>query len=199
LSDLAERKSLTHSRRQNRSSEWSPTSPSLLPKNRDLESRKAGTTLPVRSTSLVFSRKLSSATDRVPGNGIHNSGARVPESGKLLPRACDTMAFRILAFVLLLGLDTFAVAMALGFRGFPPWRPALLFGVFEADMPRFGITLARLLGVRFETLAVVIGFRADRLGHRRGSRNQTGRKRSPRCVFRVLEVVARCRSRDFHG
>jgi putative Mn2+ efflux pump MntP len=67
------------------------------------------------------------------------------------------MAFRILVFVFPLGLDTFAVATALGLRGFRPWRPAVLFYAFEAVMPLFGIALARVVSRRFETLAVVIG------------------------------------------
>jgi len=67
------------------------------------------------------------------------------------------MAFRILAFVLPLGLDTFAVAIALGLRGFRPWRPALLFCAFETVMPLFGIAVARVVSRRFETLAIVIG------------------------------------------
>jgi putative Mn2+ efflux pump MntP len=83
--------------------------------------------------------------------------ARVQESGKLLTSDWGNMAFRILAFIFPLGLDTFAVAIALGLRGFRPWRPALLFCVFEAVMPLFGIVLARMVSLRFETLAVVIG------------------------------------------
>jgi putative Mn2+ efflux pump MntP len=67
------------------------------------------------------------------------------------------MPLRILAFVLPLGLDTLAIAIALGLRGFRPWRPALLFAVFETLMPVFGIALARVVGERFETGAVVIG------------------------------------------
>jgi len=63
----------------------------------------------------------------------------------------------IVAFVLPLGLDTLAISIALGLRGFRPWRPALTFAVFEGVMPIFGIALARLVGVRFETVAAVIG------------------------------------------
>jgi putative Mn2+ efflux pump MntP len=67
------------------------------------------------------------------------------------------MPFKILAFVLPLGLDTLAIAIALGLRGFRPWRPALLFTAFETLMPVFGIALARVVGRRFETATVVIG------------------------------------------
>ena len=67
------------------------------------------------------------------------------------------MLFRIVAFVFPLGLDTLAMAIALGLRGFGPWRPAVLFSIFEAVMPLFGIALARVVSLRFETAAVVTG------------------------------------------
>jgi len=67
------------------------------------------------------------------------------------------MSFKIAAFVFPLGLDTLALAIALGLRGFRPWRPALIFSVFEGVMPLFGIGLARLVSLRFETAAVVAG------------------------------------------
>src|SRR5579859_99553 len=67
------------------------------------------------------------------------------------------MSFKIAAFVFPLGLDTLALAIALGLRGFRPWRPALIFSVFEGIMPLFGIGLARLVSLRFETAAVVAG------------------------------------------
>lgn len=67
------------------------------------------------------------------------------------------MLLRILAFVLPLGLDTLAIAIALGLRGFRPLRPALLFATFEGIMPVFGILLARVVRPRFETSAVVVG------------------------------------------
>lgn len=67
------------------------------------------------------------------------------------------MSFRIIAFVFPLGLDTLALAIALGIRGFRPWRPALIFTIFEAVMPLFGIALARVVSIRFETPAVVTG------------------------------------------
>ena len=67
------------------------------------------------------------------------------------------MVFRILAFVLPLGLDTLAIAVALGLRGFRPLRPALLFATFEGVMPVFGIALARVVQPRFQTSTVVVG------------------------------------------
>ena len=67
------------------------------------------------------------------------------------------MSFRLIAFVFPLGLDTLALAIALGLRGFRPWRPALIFAGFEGVMPLFGITLARFVSMRFETAAVVTG------------------------------------------
>jgi manganese efflux pump family protein len=71
--------------------------------------------------------------------------------------ASDQMSLKIAAFVFPLGLDTLALAIALGLRGFRPWRPALIFSAFEGIMPLFGIGLARLVTRRFETTAVVIG------------------------------------------
>ncbi|GAC1567762.1 MAG: hypothetical protein NVS2B3_07680 [Vulcanimicrobiaceae bacterium] len=56
-----------------------------------------------------------------------------------------------------LGLDTFAIAIVLGFRGFSPWRPALVFALFESVMPIVGIVAGRLLGARFATVAEVLG------------------------------------------
>lgn len=67
------------------------------------------------------------------------------------------MVFKIVAFVLPLGLDTLAIAIALGLRGLSPWRPAFTFAIFESVMPIFGIALARIVSLRFETTAVVMG------------------------------------------
>lgn len=67
------------------------------------------------------------------------------------------MIFKIAAFVLPLGLDTFAVAIALGLRGLGALRPALAFALFEAVMPLIGIVLGRFVGARFETVAVILG------------------------------------------
>jgi manganese efflux pump family protein len=67
------------------------------------------------------------------------------------------VALRIAAFVLPLGFDTFAVAVALGLRGLHPLGPALLFSLFETVMPLIGILVGRYVGLRFGTLAVYIG------------------------------------------
>ena len=64
---------------------------------------------------------------------------------------------RIVAFVLPLGLDTLAIAIALGFQGQPLLRPALLFVVFETTMPLIGIIIGRLVGLWFETQAAYLG------------------------------------------
>jgi putative Mn2+ efflux pump MntP len=61
---------------------------------------------------------------------------------------------RLLAFVLPLGLDSFAVAAAIGAAGAPSWRArlriSLIFMIFEAGMPLIGLAagsgLARLIG-----------------------------------------------------
>jgi len=67
------------------------------------------------------------------------------------------MALRIAAFVLPLGFDTFAVAVALGLGGVSPLRPALLFAVFETAMPLVGIAVGYGVRHRFETFAVYAG------------------------------------------
>ncbi len=67
------------------------------------------------------------------------------------------MALRIAAFVIPLGFDTLAVAVALGLRGLHPLRPALLFSLFETAMPLIGILVGRYVGFRSGTLAVYIG------------------------------------------
>jgi len=67
------------------------------------------------------------------------------------------VALRIAAFVIPLGFDTFAVAVALGLRGLHPLRPALLFALFETAMPLIGILLGRYVGLRFGTLAIYLG------------------------------------------
>jgi putative Mn2+ efflux pump MntP len=64
---------------------------------------------------------------------------------------------RIVAFVLPLGLDTLAIAIALGFQGQPLLRPALLFVVFETTMPLIGIIIGRIVGLWFETPAAYLG------------------------------------------
>jgi manganese efflux pump family protein len=67
------------------------------------------------------------------------------------------MLVKIAVFVVPLGIDTFAVAVALGLRGAKPLRPALTFAFFEAVMPLVGLLLGRVAGARFATPAVVLG------------------------------------------
>jgi putative Mn2+ efflux pump MntP len=64
---------------------------------------------------------------------------------------------RIVAFVLPLGLDTLAIAIALGLKGQRPLRPALLFVVFETTMPLIGIVIGRVVGLWFEAPAAYLG------------------------------------------
>ena len=67
------------------------------------------------------------------------------------------MIFKIAAFVIPLGFDTFSVAIMLGLHGNRPFRPALTFAFFEAVMPLVGLLLGRLVGARFETSAALLG------------------------------------------
>jgi putative Mn2+ efflux pump MntP len=67
------------------------------------------------------------------------------------------MLLKVAAFVVPLGFDTLAVAVALGLHGMRPLRPALTFAFFEAVMPLIGLVLGRVVGARFETPAVVLG------------------------------------------
>jgi len=56
---------------------------------------------------------------------------------------------KLLALILPLGLDTFAVAAALGMVGVPPQRRlriSVLFTAFEAGMPLIGLALGAPLG-----------------------------------------------------
>ena len=64
---------------------------------------------------------------------------------------------KIAVFVVPLGFDTLAVAVALGFHRMRPLRPALTFAFFEAVMPLIGLLLGRFIGARFETPAIVLG------------------------------------------
>lgn len=59
------------------------------------------------------------------------------------------MAAKLVALVLPLGLDTFAVAAALGAIGVSPagrWRISILFTGFEAGMPLIGLAVGAPLG-----------------------------------------------------
>ena len=59
------------------------------------------------------------------------------------------MVVKIVALVLPLGMDTFAVAAALGLAGVTPrrrLRTSLLFTAFEAGMPLIGLGIGRPLG-----------------------------------------------------
>ncbi|HEV2282603.1 MAG TPA: manganese efflux pump [bacterium] len=67
------------------------------------------------------------------------------------------MALKMAAFVLPLGFDTFAAAVALGLRGLRPLRPALLFALFETVMPFLGIAAGVYAGRWFDALAVYAG------------------------------------------
>jgi manganese efflux pump family protein len=67
------------------------------------------------------------------------------------------VALRIATFVIPLGFDTFAVAVALGLRGLCPLKPALLFALFETAAPLIGIVVGRYVGLWFGALAVYIG------------------------------------------
>ena len=63
---------------------------------------------------------------------------------------------KLLAFVLPLGLDSFAVAAAIGAAGAVGWRARLrisvIFMIFEAGMPLIGLAagggIARVIGAR---------------------------------------------------
>lgn len=67
------------------------------------------------------------------------------------------IALRIAAFVLPLGLDTLAIAIALGMRGAPLLRAAMTFAIFEALMPLVGVAVGAIVPQRWETAATVIG------------------------------------------
>ncbi len=67
------------------------------------------------------------------------------------------MILKIAAFVVPLGFDTLAVAVILGLRGLGPLRPAIVFALFEAIMPLFGLLLGRYVDAQFEKPAVIAG------------------------------------------
>ncbi len=72
------------------------------------------------------------------------------------------MIAKLIALVLPLGLDTFAVSAALGIAGLEPrqrLRTSLLFTAFEAGMPLIGVAIGRPLGTAIGSTAdfVAIG------------------------------------------
>jgi putative Mn2+ efflux pump MntP len=69
------------------------------------------------------------------------------------------MIVKIVALILPLSLDTFAVSVALGVSGASPrqrMRTALLFSAFEAVMPLIGILIGRALGEAIGGAAVYV-------------------------------------------
>jgi putative Mn2+ efflux pump MntP len=85
----------------------------------------------------------------------------VPNTTRLNRLPCSVknggVLARIVAFVLPLGLDTLAIAIALGLQGQSPLQPALLFVVFETTMPLIGIAIGRVVGLWFEKPAAYLG------------------------------------------
>jgi hypothetical protein len=77
---------------------------------------------------------------------------------------------KIAAFVVPLGFDTLAVAIALGLRGLGPLRAALAFAFFEAVMPLVGL----LLGHFVATWSC---------GEARAPRRSVSSTRTPCCPF----------------
>lgn len=68
------------------------------------------------------------------------------------------MILRLVSFVVPLGFDTIAIALALGVRGgVPVWRIALVFAAFETLMPLVGIAIGQVVGVHFAAIAQVVG------------------------------------------
>jgi putative Mn2+ efflux pump MntP len=92
---------------------------------------------------------------------------------------------KLLAFVLPLGLDSFAVAAAIGAAGADGWRARLrisaIFVLFEAGMPLIGLAagrgLARVIGpvADYVAAAAVIGVGAWMLVRRDEGEEQAGR------------------------
>jgi manganese efflux pump family protein len=70
-----------------------------------------------------------------------------------------SMALKIVALVLPLGLDTFAVSAALGIAGTSPrqrLRTSMLFAAFEGAMPLVGLAVGRPLGTAIGSAAEYI-------------------------------------------
>jgi putative Mn2+ efflux pump MntP len=93
--------------------------------------------------------------------------------------------FKLLAFVLPLGLDSFAVAAAIGAAGVAGWRARLristIFVTFEAGMPLIGLAagsgLARAIGpvADYVAAAAVIAVGAWMLVRRDDDDERAGR------------------------
>lgn len=67
------------------------------------------------------------------------------------------MLLKVVAFVAPLGLDTLALAIALGLRGVTPLRPALVFAVFEGLVPLAGVLVGTFVSQRFASIATITG------------------------------------------
>jgi manganese efflux pump family protein len=75
--------------------------------------------------------------------------AREPPDPPTSAARVSAAVVKLLLFLLPLGLDTFAVAAALGMRGLPPrerLRVSLVMPAFEMAMPVLGLLLGRALG-----------------------------------------------------
>jgi putative Mn2+ efflux pump MntP len=90
------------------------------------------------------------------------------------------VVIKIIALVLPLGMDTFAVAAALGITGLTPprrLRTSLLFTAFEAGMPLIGLAIGRPLGstigdaADYLAIAMLFGLAAHELLADDGDRN----------------------------
>ena len=69
------------------------------------------------------------------------------------------MVWKLLAFVLPLGLDSFAVAAAIGARGLTSaqrWRLSGLFVAFEAGMPLIGLAIGAPVAHAIGSAAVYV-------------------------------------------
>jgi len=89
------------------------------------------------------------------------------------------MLARIVAFVIPLGFDTLAVAIALGLRGIEPLRPALVFAAFETITPIVGIVVGRQRYLRSVIGKAVCSFRFA-VNSSRPRRRTTARRRATR-------------------
>lgn len=56
-----------------------------------------------------------------------------------------------------LGLDTLAIAIAVGLRGIKPVRPAIVFAVAEGTMPLIGVLFGSLISHTFQNVAEYAG------------------------------------------